>query len=385
MVAEADGKRIARRQRFFGSEDEEPRALIRFVGLAVESPFDRGRGPRGDGKLGIRMVPVVHERVGAGHRGGAGRRLEFHVQLHVRDRRHPEVGPGRHVAPPVVLGGLFGVGSLIAGPASEEQRRSQNGGRHGEGKEAEPAPQQGSRPQPVQDPGGVEFLPPEPLHRQNQEERDETQVEQPVQEQGVSVQREGAHVAPRGHRVPRQPVGDPRERFVDLELGHGHPVDGVDHDGQPESVHGVPVAEERVGGGHEGGPEDERGDHHPTPRRGERPQVEPDRIAEEVPPGDDRPRSDQGGAQNHSRHRDVAHRLPEQHRPGPDGSRPVDLGEPLGPLLHQRLHGVEEEQDADEEDERVELAGGHGARSHQERGIEGAEREQARGNGLPEN
>ena len=386
VVAVPDGQRSAGRQGFFGSEDEEPRPVIGFVGLAVERPFDRGRGPRGDGKLGVGVVPVVHERVGAGNRGGARRRVEFDVELHVGDRRHPEVGPRRDVAPPVVLARLLGVGSLVAGPAAEEEQRGQEDRWNGEGQEPEAAPQQGPRPQTVEDPGGVELLPAEPHRRQRQEQRDQAEVEQAVQGQSPAVQREGAHVAPRGHRVPRQPVGDPGERRpLDLESGQRHPVNGVDHDGQPESVHGVAVAEEREGGGHEGRPEDEGGDHHPAPGRGEGPQVEPDRIAEEVPSGDDRPRRDQGGAENHSRHHDVAHGLPEQHRSGPDGSRPVDLGESLGPLLHERLHGVEEEQNADKEAQRVELAGGHGARSHQERRIEGAEREQARGNGLPHN
>ena len=193
------------------------------------------------------------------------------------------------------------------------------------------------------------------------------------------MQREGAHVAPEDHRVPGDPVGDPRER-----VAHVHPVHRVDQHRQPESVHRVAVPEERERGGHERRPEEEGGDHHPAPRREERPELEADGIAEQLPHGDDRAGRDQGRGQNPRRHHHVARRLAEEHGSRPDGRGAIDLGEPLRPLLHQRLHGVEEEQDADEQAQGVELTRRHRSRGQEQRRIEWSEREERLADGLVE-
>ena len=131
---------------------------------------------------------MIEEGVGPGHGSGMGPGLEFDVQVHVGDRRHPEVGPGGHVAPPVVLDGFLNVRSLVAGSSAKEQQGREEDRRYRDGKEPQPAPQQRLRPQAVQDSGGVELLPAQPPKRQHQQQRDEAQVEQAVQEQGAAVE-----------------------------------------------------------------------------------------------------------------------------------------------------------------------------------------------------
>ena len=229
----------------------------------------------------------------------------------------------------------------------------------------EPA-QQRARRQAIDDAAQV-GRPPRPTgERRDHEERRQRQHEQAVGDDGRPHEGEPVELAP-GQAAPQVPHRDPVER---TEL-RGEA--GADQRGEGDPVDGEAVAHERVQQRHERRPDDQRRRQQAAEHQREHRQFEADcEPGRRLLPQQHRADGERGAGDDHERQHGVGEHLAREHRRGGHRGGAVDGVHPAALLADEALDGVEEQQQAEQQRQRLEHAGRRRAGRHQRLGVEGA-------------